>query len=399
MDYIYILLFVNISFLVIAIVKEKYLFSLNTIFNAYALLYFFYGLFVFNFRPSEMNIKTELITLAIIAVISFNLTYYIFKKKIIKPLFKFEETTLSNSVGIILMVIGLSAELILILKVGPINFLTMDRYERFPILKQNDYLVYLINLINISLAIFLNNYLKYKDDFSKKLLYFCTLHNILYFILMISRSHLLLNFIIFGYLLERYNKLKKKSIIIYGSVLVFVMFFYKSFLYSVLLGKSEIYFNYGEVVNWIRNSILLFNLGIDSNDLPNNSYLLALKSLFVLSPKEDALSEWFVYTFFPSQATEGFTMGFSGLIEGYLYMNTLGVVLHFALIGFICAMFEKRETDLFTIIKIFLLYTLYKVFRSEIYNFVKSSYWYYIVPILGVYFFDYLAKSVIRRKK
>ncbi|MCM3792152.1 hypothetical protein M3690_02485 [Priestia megaterium] len=398
MQSLYYLFIINIFFLFFSIKKEKYLFNLNTFFNAYALMYFSYGIFLMKPQLEVLPYGETLIYMAIISIVSFNLIYYLSRKRIITPLFSTHENHISNNTGIIILVIGILAELLLIVNVGPFEFFTLDRYERFPILKKYDYLMYFVNLINISLAIFLNNYLKNKDKQSKRLLLFCTLHSILYFIVMISRNDLLLTFIIFAYFLERYGKVRKVQLIVSGSILAFIMFFYKSFMYSVLLGQSEVYFNYGELVNWIRNTIVIMNSGITADQLPNNSYILTLKSFFVISPKEDALSEWFVKTFYPESAVDGFTMGFSGLIEGYLYSGLAGVMIHYSMIGLIFGNLEKRQTVLFNLIRLFLLFTLYKLFRSEIYNFVKGSYWYYVLPIIGIYYFDILLKGIARKQ-
>ncbi|MGG0531171.1 hypothetical protein ABE056_07685 [Priestia aryabhattai] len=398
MQSLYYLFIINIFFLFFSIKKEKYLFNLNTFFNAYALMYFSYGIFLMKPQLEVLPYGETLIYMAIISIVSFNLIYYLSRKRIITPLFSTHENHISNNTGIIILIIGILAELLLIVNVGPFEFFTLDRYERFPILKKYDYLMYFVNLINISLAIFLNNYLKNKDKQSKRLLLFCTFHSILYFIVMISRNDLLLTFIIFAYFLERYGKVRKVQLIVSGSILAFIMFFYKSFMYSVLLGQSEVYFNYGELVNWIRNTIVIMNSGITADQLPNNSYILTLKSFFVISPKEDALSEWFVKTFYPESAVDGFTMGFSGLIEGYLYSGLAGVMIHYSMIGLIFGNLEKRQTVLFNLIRLFLLFTLYKLFRSEIYNFVKGSYWYYVLPIIGIYYFDILLKGIARKQ-
>jgi len=147
------------------------------------------------------------------------------------------------------------------------------------------------------------------------------------------------------------------------------------------------YANPGEIVNWIRNSEVLLDNHVTGKDLPENSYLLALKSLVVISPATDAPAEWFVKNFF-RDAVPGYTRGFSGLLEGYLYFKEVGVILHFFFIGVVFALLQNLKTLYSFVLTLFFCYATFRLFRSEAYNFVKYMQWYYVIPMAAIFIFD-----------
>jgi hypothetical protein len=170
------------------------------------------------------------------------------------------------------------------------------------------------------------------------------------------------------------------------------MFFYKGFLYGVILDKDYEKFNPGEFINWIRNSEIMLSNGYDYTYLPNNSYLLALKSLFIISPDDDALSEWFISEFYSDRVVSGLTYGFSGLIEGYLYIGVLGVVIHFFGVGVLFGLLERLRGSFRLAISIFVMFIMFRVFRSEIYNFIKTFSWFYFYQAIAIVIIDTIIK-------
>ncbi len=219
-------------------------------------------------------------------------------------------------------------------------------------------------------------------------MYFVIMHNLFFAIMLISRSALVYNFICIFFFLELHGYIKRRTLVLSGVGMALLMFFYKGLLYGLILDQEYESFNPGEFINWIRNSEIIMNHAFDSSFLPNNSYWLAVKSIFVISPEEQALSEWFIAEFYSDRVVSGLTYGFSGLIEGYLYLGTVGVFLHFFFFGFVFAVFERAGGALRLMLTVTSIYVMYRLFRSELYNFVKTYVWFYLYQFLIIYFFD-----------
>lgn len=372
--------------------KCRRLFSMPVFFNVYAALYFVVGIYIYTnevYLGMGSDGLDEIWLLALVAVISFNLGYVLFSKRESYLLDPQRPGYLPSYNALLLVVIfALTVELFVILSVGPYNYFFISRLDRFPIMKQYQPLLYLSNLINIALPFILARYFHTKSRADRNLLVFVLVHNFALAILLISRSALAYNFICLFFFLELHGVVRKKTLLVLGSAMAVLMFFYKGILYGVILDKEYQSFNPGEFINWIRNSEIMMNSAFDSSWLPNNSYFLAFKSMFVISPKEDALSEWFINEFYSDRVVSGLTYGFSGLIEGYLYVGVLGVFLHFFVIGLVFAMLERIRGALKLVVMVSVIFIMFRIFRSEIYNFVKTFVWYYAYEALFIVFVD-----------
>lgn len=376
--------------------RSKRVLNTGLIFNAYSILYFGVGIQYYSNEYYGGGFSYELSLLSVlclVALLAFNLVYILFSGRACE----FSGFELSYcprfDTLFLLVVVALLAEFFIIGVVGPYNYFFVDRLDRFPIMKKYQAVLYLSNLMNIALPFILYRYNLTKSEMDKKLLIFVLCHNFFFAIMLISRSALVYNFLCLFYWLESTGRVKQKTILLGGAVMVFVIFFYKGFLYGVILDKEYESFNPGEFINWIRNSELVLQAGIDSDNLPNNSYVLALKSLVVMSPKEDALSEWFIKEFYSDRVVSGLTYGFSGVIEGYLYLGAVGVFLHFCFVGGLFALIERSKGAVKVALVVCLLFLMFRIFRSEIYNFLKTYSWFYVYQIFFLVMLDHLIRK------
>jgi hypothetical protein len=371
--------------------RQKRFFNLAVFFNAYSFLYFFVGIQIYDTEilkgggSTELDLLTNLSTLA---VICFNLFYLLTSKSYRKNQTEPFGYIPKYQTLVLVTAFGLAVEIVVIGLVGPYNFFFITRLDRFPILKQYQHLLFITNIINIALPFALARYFTTKSQKDKRLALFILLHNLSLAVLLISRSALAYNFICLFFFLEAHKIITRKTIAITGIALAFAMFFYKGILYGLILGAEYELYSPGEFINWIRNSITIISNNITAQNLPNNSYILATKSLFIPSPSEEALSEWFIKEYYSARAVAGLTYGFSGLIEGYIYLKHIGVAIHFAIIGVAFGIIERRKTITRQVITITILFIMFRIFRSEIYNFAKTFTWYYLYQILAILIFD-----------
>lgn len=377
-------------------------FSLPVFFNAYSLMYFVVGVYIYAQLYHKGNVEgvlNDVLLMCFMAVFGFNAAYIAGTNK---KLYSFERKvkgyTPAYQTLVIMVAIALLAKAAVIVAVGPYEFFFITRTDRFPIKKAFQPLLFISNLTNVVLPLFIARYFlcrKKKDLFMVKVL---LSYHLFMAVILISRSALAFNFICLFYFLELHKYISKKSIIVLGVFMAVAMFFYKGFLYGVILGAEYESFNPGEFINWIRNTRIMLDAGFTAEMLPNNSYILALQSMFVPSPEDAALSEWFIREFYPERVVAGLTYGFSGVLEGYLYLGLWGVFLHFAVFGFSFSLMERLRGSVRVAITICALFIMFRVFRSEMYNFAKTFTWYYLYQILGVVVVDYIFKRVASKR-
>ena len=371
------------------------LFSIPVFFNLYSILYFVVGGYFYSDIVYGGGTSAELeliLDLSVFAVLGFNVGYIYTSRGYAKINVPADGYVPRSDTLLIVVGVALMAELFVIIMVGPYNYFFIDRLSRFPIMKSYQSILYVANLMNIALPFILARYFSTKSLLDKKLLYFVLAHNIFLAVLLISRSALAYNFICLFFFLELHGRIRMGALMFLGGVMAVLMFFYKGFLYGVILDKEYEKFNPGEFINWIRNSEIMLSNEFDYTYLPNNSYLLALKSMVVVSPSEEALSEWFISEFYADRVVSGLTYGFSGLIEGYLYLGVLGVALHFIAVGLVFGLFERLRGSFRLVITISVMFIMFRVFRSEIYNFIKTFTWFYFYEAIAIVLLDYLIR-------
>ena len=381
--------------------RRRYLLQLCTFFNICAGLYMAVGLSIARQKMTWLHESTfeQLEWMCVVAVVGFNVAYLIANFGSSMRSVRLSEYLPSHASILVVTAVGLAFEATAILMIGPIDFLFSSRLERMPVLRENVALFYMANLINICLPIVFARYLTFRKKDDLTLLKFLIIHNVLFSLYMMSRHDLMFTFLILAYYLERFRVVRPVALVGAATAAGALMFFYKTIMYNVFLGES--YANpvdLGELINWIRHTLLI--LESSTANLPHDGYFLALKSMFILQPEQDSLSEWFIKEFYPERYDRypGMGYGFSGLLEGYLANGLAGIAAHFAVVGLVFGLLERSPTPMRHFFIVFALAITYRLFRSETYNFVKMYTWYFVYPTLAILIFDkFLTKASIIR--
>ena len=385
------LLTVCVGFSIWYYLRCRYILQLGIYFNVLAVMYMALGLILTRLTMGQAA-ATELEQIglmSIAAVIGFNLAYVIAGAR--QAHGSNTESGYLPSHTILLFVVGiaLAFEAAAILLIGPLDFLLSDRIARFASIRPQTALFYFANFINVCLPIVLLRYLHFGYRRDLNLLYFILAHGILLGLVTISRYDLSIIVLSVCFFLERYRKIGSR--LVFGT-LVFSMaltLVFKPSLYQVLLGQSyATNVDLGEYTNWVRHTILLMSR--PEVELPHNGYLLALKSLFVMRPEEDTLSEWFLQEFYLERIImfPGVGYGFSSVWEGYSANGLVGVALHFGFFGACFGLLERSSSPMRQIFIVFALVLTYRLFRSESYNFVKTYAWYFAYPAIAIVLVD-----------
>lgn len=385
------LLAVSGGFSALHYLRRGYILQLGIYFNVCALAYMAFGLTVARASMASLYaVELEQIGwMCVAAVIGFNAAYLLAGVRQ-RPV-SMEVTDYLPSHTTLLFVAGgaLAFEVAAILLIGPLDFLLADRLQRFVDVSPRKVQFYFANFINVCLPIVLARYLNFGHRRDRTLLYLILVHNVSLGLFTISRYDLAIVVLCVCYFLERSRTIGPIQVV---GILAFAFLttaFFKPVLYDTLLGQSYgRTVDLGEFTNWVRNTVTLMTR--PDTELPHNGYALALKSLFVAQPEEDALSEWFFQEFFYERAVlfPGLSYGFSGVWEGYLANGLTGVALQFAFFGACFGWLERRPTAMRQVFIVFALVLTYRLFRSEVYNFVKTYAWYFAYPAFAIVFVD-----------
>ncbi len=372
-------------------VRHGYILQLGTYFNLLAVMYMAFGLTISRLSTGQQfaGELEQIGWMSVAAVSGFNLAYWLAGAG--QPVSSSRLSGYLPSHTAILFVVGvaLAFEAAAILLIGPLEFLVADRIERFAVIRPRTALFYLANFINVCLPIVLARYFSFGFKHDRNLLYFIVAHGVILAVITISRYDLSIILLCLCYFLERHRILRPAAVVSILVVSLALTVFFKPSMYQVLLGRSyAVDIDLGEYTNWIRHTMLLMTR--PEVELPHNGYLLALKSLFVMQPGEDALSEWFFREFYPERVIlfPGLGYGFSGVWEGYSANGLGGVALHFAFFGACFGLLERSQTAMRQIFTVFALILAYRLFRSEAYNFVKTYAWYFAYPTFALMFAD-----------
>ncbi len=365
--------------------------QLGIYFNLCALAYMVFGLFISRVDMARgYAFELEQIGwMSVFALLGFNLAYMIARAPPHRVVRRPSDYLPSHTTLLFIVGVGLVFELAAILLIGPLDFILSDRIERFAMISPRKALFYMANVMNICLPIALLRYFKYKQRHDRNLFYFLVCHTLFLGIVTISRYDLSLLVLCLLYFYERNGSLRPRVVF---AVLLFAFvatMFFKPALYKILLDQSYVRItDVNEYSNWIRHTVLLMTR--PEVELPHNGYVLALKSLVVMSPQQDALSEWFFREFFPERMIlfPGIGYGFSGVWEGYVANGLTGGALHFGFFGALFGLLERSPTAMRHVFIVFALFLTYRLFRSEVYNFVKTYAWYFAYPTFAIVIAD-----------
>lgn len=354
--------------------KSKHVFNIGIFFNALLVIYGVIGLLTYSYVfDNEEKILEEIALIILLSSIAFNLTYL--KTKPLKKINKVIGDThhyISNAIFILFS----STSLFLLIYN---NGLLVDRTDSFGVLYENKYIFLINSTISISyIQICFNYYFKNQKTFY----YFSTLYLLIFSIISISRFDLFLVFVTNAYFLNKLNKISNKKIIIYGILLLILFLFYKQILYQYVLNSNYNNYvaDYGELINWLRNTLNVVNSYESYNYQPYYVTIEGIINPFINSDK--ALTNWYMNTFHYNKLLAGNKYGFSFIGESYLAGGFHLLIFVFAFYGYL---FKKisfiESTKTTTVIQVIIIISLYKLFRSESYNFFRSIVWSYLIPL------------------
>ena len=372
-------------------VRNGYLLQLGTYFNLCAVAYMGFGLIAAR-TGTVLGSESELERIGwmcVAAIIGFNVAYLVMNFRGARPSKRESDYLPSHTSLLVVVALGFSGEAAAILLSGPLDFLFADRADRFTVFRQRTALFYLANLMNVCLPIVLVRYLRFGLRSDRTLLGLLIAHQLLVALLTISRHDLAILLLVGGYFLERERGIRPLPMLCFLAAAFLFTLFYKPVLYDVILGREyHTAFDIGEYTNWIRHTLMM--LRSPDVEMPHGGYALALKSLFVMRPTEDALSEWFMKEFFMERLLlyPGIGYGFSGVWQGYAANGLIGVAMHFAVFGALFGMLERSPTAMRHVLIVFAMVLVYRLFRSEAYNFVKTFAWYFVYPTLAIVVVD-----------
>jgi hypothetical protein len=377
------LLLINLIFIYYWSKKHGYILNLGSFFNILSIVYLVTGVFVYDiiqegFYTSQL---LTISTLSIIAVIAFNFGYMTFSKSF-KGVNFYNIRLPSDKVIFLIAIIGILANLYLVFSSEGFNFFSMTRTDRFKYLSQHSNVVYLGSMLVVVYIHFSIKFVLLKIHSAKKYFYLFLGYFILWGFLTISRNDFLIVFLVLASVLQLSGKLKNISTIWYGLLFLMFIIFYKGIMYIYFLDNfTHEGLNFGEIVNWIRNTIIV----IDDSPVQfeHFSYWTTIKGIVMPFVSEyEPLSNWFMSTYYPGQYSDGNKYGFTGVAEGYIMGSWIFTFIHFFITGVLMSYFSINNTWIKIFLSIASMLILYKLFRSESYNFYRTLFWYSIYPLL-----------------
>ncbi len=373
--------------------RQRYVLTLSVYFNVCALAYMVFGMAIARANMgAQYEAELELIGwMCVAAVAGFNVAYLVAGLGAAPPGAAGPRSGYlpSHSSMLVVASIGFAFAASIVLLIGPLEFLFSDRVVHFAVRRNITELLYVANLTNVCLPIVLARYLHYRQRRDYTLLIVLLAHGIALGLMTISRYDLMIVLLAVGFFLERYYRFRPIPLLCVLAVALASTLVYKPLLYNILLGREyATNVDLGEYVNWIRHTLLM--LGRPEVEMPHGGYALALRSLFVIRPQEDSLSEWFFQEFFADRLIlfPGTGYGFTGVWEGYSANGLFGVAMHFAFFGAVFGWLERSQTPMRHIFVVFAMVLTYRLFRSEAYNFVKTYSWYFAYPTIGIVLAD-----------
>jgi len=381
----------NLFFIRYWYLKHNQIINLGSFFNILSILYFGLGIYLYHIiQLKTLNNELEIVArFSMYAVLAYNFGYYLVSRfRQVDVNQKFVSLP-SNKILISIVCMAVVTQLYMVLKVGLVDFFLMNRTERFNYFSNNTYLLYVSTFLYLAYIDYAIRGLYFESKKYKRYFKYLFIYLLVWGIATISRNDLLIVFLTIMYILERKEKLNTKKIVLYSISLLAGLFVFKGLMYgAVLNNSSQEGLNFGELINWVRNSVMIIN---NSNTSYNHfSYWITIKGL--LTPfinESEPLSNWFMETYYPKAYANGNKYGFSGVIEGYMMGGGVFTFLHFFITGILLAIFSFGKSWIHMFLTIMSMLILYKLFRSESYNFYRQLFWYGLYPMLLI---KYLSK-------
>jgi len=379
--YSFLVLISSIMFSLLFYNSSKSILNLGIVFNFFIIIYGVVGInvywFVFN---SNLEILEELIKVIFISSIAFNLCFRLTKS--LDNLRKVIKTPNNFTINLLFTITTISYLGVMLVN----GILFVDRTEAFSLLYQNKY-IFLLSSFQIILYIIIafNYYIKGKATFY----YIVTIYLVFMSILTISRHDLFAIFVVNVFFLIKTDRISSRRLMFYSTSLLIFFLFFKQILYVQVLGLdySNTELDYGEVVNWVRNTVNTLNANIEYQ---YNPYLVTLEGLFnPFLSSDKPLSNWYMKNLFYQNYIDGNKYGFSFIGESYIAGSPYLLVIVFSFYGYLFKKVSfKKLTIVNSVIQIIIILMMYKLFRSESYNFFRSIIWSYLIPLIIIQLFS-----------
>lgn len=347
---------------------------------------------------------------SITGFISFHLAYS-YNKKIESSIISLKtrandyNISLLQKILTLLLLIAILIEIYFFMQNGISSYFLVTRSDRTLIVNDSGFstifselffLVYILSLVFMSV----------KKTKTLKILFIVSLVNlIIYQLLIIDRSGFLKIVLPLMFFLILDKKIKNKTMVLVSLCLFVFLSYFKSIMSSLIfkvdIPLEKFRFNSEFEVWYGIGSTILDGLKTNSiSYLYGESYLNAAYNLVIPFNSTEPLSIWYVKNFYPEIYLKGGGMAFSSITEAILNLGIIFVPVHFMMLGFLCRYIDsKKFNNLFYLSMYAFLFTvMYKFFRSEVYSLVKTSWWFYVLPILFIFIVISQKKVEVRKK-
>ena len=391
------------NFTIYNIFKNKKIITLQNGFNVFGFLYsnFYITQMIYSNSKIDTNYYWAMF-LSYISIFAFNV-FYLFTKKNIKFYFVNKYSTMSNNninsfifILFILLFFCISIEYyVLFKKIGIVNYLVASRASKSLLLAPYSRLSFYKMIIPLISIVSLLIYIKFKIRKSKTIFIIAFFLTLFDSIISASRSELISVLLPIFYMLEKYNIITKKVLLIIA-ISTFLLFgIWKSLLRS---SHVELYYD-SEFNTWYKicNKVLNSNIPLQFG----KSYLDTLINTVVPFTNSEPLSRWYLKRFEYSTLEKGGGRGFSGVLEAFMNWGYLGNILVFGFYGFLLKQIQMKtykNNDFFEIIYMIFLVSLFQFYRSESYSLWKNMVWFRIYPVIFIFYFSKLKICKLKTK-
>ena len=185
-------------------------------------------------------------------------------------------------------------------------------------------------------------------------------------------------------------RVSSQKILLYTTLLIVFFLFFKQILYTQLLAQERALGpDYSELINWVRNTINTINSKIKYE---YNPYLVTIEGVFnpfIIFDKP--LSNWYIKNFFYKNYLAGNKYGFSFIAESYVAGSPYLLIIVYSFYGYLSKKISfKKVSPVNSVVQITVILMMYKLFRSESYNFFRSIVWSYFIPLIIIQFFFHI---------
>lgn len=365
--------FYSNSELILNYSNEKFLFDLNG--KVYCLYFGAFFIYYITFKLTKIQKNTKI---------------FFYDKNTLKLVIIMTFIMLSINLYYLFFVFGLN------------NYIFIPRTNRSLILKNTGLLYIASNKILFLLAPLAYIVFIRTNKLSAKILFvFVFLYNILFSLLSIDRSDLLQSVIPTLFIMLHFKRINKKLIYLLLIVGFFVLIDFKTFMSSLIIqgkiNKINIYIP-EEFFNSFRiaKDIMIRLKTSELNFLFGRSYFDALFATIFPFTEVEPLSLWYIRVYYPNIYYSGGGLGFSTIGEAYLNFGIIGVFIYYIFIGFIAKYLNKMKNfnDSYLIFYSLFITLSFKLFRSEFYSLVKTTVWFWVVPLIFVNLMVKIMKNI-----